>query len=105
MIPSGNPTTDGLLAALRRQTSQHAMAWATPPTQLAGGFFSSISFSSGRVLERRQVPTDPARGGVAVLADCGALVAELGGGALPTGIGICTVPPVDACPAATIAAS
>ncbi len=45
--------------------------------------------ATGRVVERAQVPTRPERGGGAVLADCAALARELGGGALPVGIGLC----------------
>jgi glucokinase len=41
------------------------------------------------MLERRQLPTRPERGGPAVLADCAALVSELGGGGVPVGIGLC----------------
>ena len=42
MIPPGNPTTDGLLAALRRQTNQPDMAWSCPPAPLAGGFWAEM---------------------------------------------------------------
>jgi aminoglycoside phosphotransferase (APT) family kinase protein len=42
MILPGNPTTDGLLAALRRQTSQPDMTWSSPPTPLAGGFWAEM---------------------------------------------------------------
>ena len=42
MNPPGNPTTDGLLAALRRQTGQPDMAWSCPPVPLAGGFWAEM---------------------------------------------------------------
>jgi aminoglycoside phosphotransferase (APT) family kinase protein len=42
MIPPGNPTTDALLAALRRQTNQPAMDWSCPPAPLAGGFWAEM---------------------------------------------------------------
>lgn len=42
MIPPGNPTTDGLLAALRRQTNQPDVAWSSPPAPLAGGFWAEM---------------------------------------------------------------
>ena len=48
-----------------------------------------VDVESGRLLERRQVPTRPGRGGAAVLDDCAALAGELGGGELPVGIGLC----------------
>ena len=48
-----------------------------------------VDVESGRLLERRQVPTRPERGGAAVLDDCAALAGELGGGELPVGIGLC----------------
>jgi aminoglycoside phosphotransferase (APT) family kinase protein len=37
-----NPTTDGLLAALRRHTNQPTMGWAVPPAPLAGGFWAEM---------------------------------------------------------------
>jgi glucokinase len=55
-------------------------------TKVAAGV---VDVASGRVEERRQVPTRPERGGEAVLADCAALARELGGGSLPVGIGLC----------------
>ncbi|MGH9134737.1 MAG: phosphotransferase family protein [Ilumatobacteraceae bacterium] len=42
MTPPGNPTTDGLLAALRRQTSHPDMTWSCPPVPLAGGFWAEM---------------------------------------------------------------
>ena len=55
-------------------------------TKIAAGI---VDAASGSVLDRRQVPTRPERGGAAVLRDCAALVAELGDGRLPVGIGLC----------------
>jgi glucokinase len=55
-------------------------------TKIAGGV---VDRETGAVLERRQVPTRPDRGGAAVLADCARIAAELGGGRLPAGIGLC----------------
>lgn len=55
-------------------------------TKIAAGL---VDVESGRLVERRQVPTRPERGGAAVLADCATLAAELGGGELPVGIGLC----------------
>ena len=37
-----NPTTDGLLAALRRHTNRPDLAWATPPLALTGGFWAEM---------------------------------------------------------------
>ncbi len=42
MIALANPTTDGLLAALRRSTNRPAMAWSRPPVPLAGGFWAEM---------------------------------------------------------------
>ncbi len=55
-------------------------------TKIAAG---RVQLATGRVLERRQVPTDPARGGAAVLDDVATLARELGAGRLPVGIGLC----------------
>ena len=38
----GNPTTDALLAALRRHADQPAMAWARPPAALTGGYWAEM---------------------------------------------------------------
>ena len=38
----GNPTTDALLAALRRHANQPAMAWASPPAALTGGYWAEM---------------------------------------------------------------
>ena len=48
----------------------------------------TVELATGRVVERRQVPTEPERGGAAVLDDCAALASELGSGCLPVGIGL-----------------
>jgi aminoglycoside phosphotransferase (APT) family kinase protein len=42
VIAHGNPTTDGLLAALRRYANRPAMAWSRPPVPLAGGFWAEM---------------------------------------------------------------
>ena len=42
MTSPDNPTTDGLLAALRRHTNRPAMGWAVPPAPLAGGFWAEM---------------------------------------------------------------
>jgi glucokinase len=65
-------------------------------TKVAAGVVDPVS---GRVLERRRVPTRPERGGTAVLADCAALADELGGGRLAVGIGLCELVDLDGRPA------
>ncbi|HEX3290069.1 MAG TPA: ROK family protein [Gaiella sp.] len=55
-------------------------------TKVAAGI---VDAATGAVLERRRIRTRPERGGAAVLADCAAIVDELGGGRLPVGIGLC----------------
>ena len=52
-----------------------------------------VDVSRGAVLEARRRPTAPARGPDAVLADCRALVDELGGG--PVGLAVCELVGVD----------
>jgi hypothetical protein len=42
VIAHGNPTTDGLLAALRCYTNRPAMAWSRPPVPLAGAFWAEM---------------------------------------------------------------
>jgi len=64
-------------------------------TKIAAGL---VDVASGRVAERRQVPTRAERGGQAVLEDCAALAAELGGGSLPVGIGLCELVSLDGRP-------
>ncbi len=61
-------------------------------TKIAAGL---VELATGDVLERRQQPTDPARGGAAVLDDCAALARELGEGRLPVGIGLCEIVDLD----------
>jgi glucokinase len=55
-------------------------------TKIAAGV---VDRETGAVVDRRQVPTRPERGGAAVLAECAELAAELGSGRLPVGIGLC----------------
>jgi glucokinase len=57
-----------------------------------------VDLATGAVLERRRVPTRPERGGAAVLEDCARLAAELGGGRLPVGIGLCELVDLDGRP-------
>lgn len=64
-------------------------------TKIAAGV---VDVASGRVVERRQVPTRPERGGAAVLADCAALASELGEGTLAVGIGLCELVSLDGRP-------
>ena len=52
-----------------------------------------VDVSRGAVLEARRRPTAPERGPDAVLADCRALVDELGGG--PVGLAVCELVGVD----------
>ncbi len=61
-------------------------------TKIAAGL---VETATGRVHERRQLPTNPARGGEAVLGDCAALAEELGAGGLPIGIGLCELVGLD----------
>jgi aminoglycoside phosphotransferase (APT) family kinase protein len=42
VIAPANPTTDGLLAALRRHTNRPTLAWSAPPVPLAGGFWAEM---------------------------------------------------------------
>ena len=65
-------------------------------TKIAAGV---VDTASGAVLERRRCRRGPERGGEAVLADCAALAAELGGGRLPVGIGLCELVDLDGRPA------
>ena len=64
-------------------------------TKIAAGV---VDVASGRVLERRQVPTRPERGGAAVLEACAALAADLGAVSLPVGIGLCELVSLDGRP-------
>jgi glucokinase len=52
-----------------------------------------VDVSRGAVVETRRRPTAPARGPDAVLADCCALIDELGGG--PVGLAVCELVGVD----------
>jgi glucokinase len=71
---------------LQRRFEAAAVGIDVGGTKIAAGV---VDLDSGRLLERRQVPTRPERGGAAVLADCSALAGELGEGELPVGIGLC----------------
>ena len=73
----------------------HALGIDVGGTKIAAGV---VDVGSGRILERRQVPTLAERGGAAVLADCAALALELGGGTLPVGIGLCELVSLDGRP-------
>jgi glucokinase len=65
-------------------------------TKIAAG---RVDLGSGRIVERRVIPTRPERGGAAVLADCASLAAELGAGELPVGVGLCELVDLDGRPA------
>lgn len=65
-------------------------------TKIAAGV---VDTSTGTVLDRRRIPTLPERGGAAVLRDCAALAAELGGGRLPVGIALCELVDLEGRPA------
>jgi glucokinase len=71
---------------LEREFEAAAVGIDVGGTKIAAGV---VDVESGRVLERRQLPTHPERGGLAVLEDCATLAGELGAGALPVGIGLC----------------
>ena len=45
-VSAPNPTTDALLAALRRHADQPALAWTRPPEALSGGFWPRYTSSS-----------------------------------------------------------
>jgi glucokinase len=55
-------------------------------TKIAAGL---VELESGRVLERREIPTRAERGGAAVLADCAGLALDLGRRDVAVGIGLC----------------
>jgi len=40
--PPGSTTTNGLLAALRRQTGKPDIVWSCPPAPVAGGFWAEM---------------------------------------------------------------
>jgi len=65
-------------------------------TKIAAGL---VDVETGRVEERRQLPTRPGRGGAAVLADCAELAGELGAGELPVGVGLCELVDLEGRPA------
>ena len=65
-------------------------------TKIAAGL---VDVTTGRLRERLQLPTRPDREGRDVLADCAALAAQLGEGALPVGIGLCELVDLDGRPA------
>jgi glucokinase len=48
-----------------------------------------VDVERGTILAARRIPTAPQRGSDAVLADCRALAAELGEGAVATGLAVC----------------
>lgn len=84
------------MAAADRNARAVAIGVDVGGTKIAAGV---VDTSSGAVLDRRRIPTLPERGGPAVLADCAALAAELGGGRLPVGIALCELVDLDGRPA------
>src|SRR6478735_6644051 len=84
------------MAAADRNARAAAIGIDVGGTKVAA---AAVETSSGAVLERRRVATGPERGGAAVLADCAALAAELGGGRLPVGIALCELVDLDGRPA------
>jgi len=84
------------MAAADRDASAAAIGIDVGGTKVAAGV---VDTSSGAVVERRRISTRPQRGGAAVLADCAALAAELGGGRLPVGIALCELVDLDGRPA------
>ncbi len=84
------------MAAADRDAPAAAVGIDVGGTKVAAGV---VDTSSGEVLERRRIATHPERGGAAVLADCAALAAELGGGRLPVGIALCELVDLDGRPA------
>lgn len=83
------------MAAADRDAPAAAVGIDVGGTKIAAGV---VDTSSGEVLERRRIATHPERGGAAVLADCAALAAELGGGRLPVGIALCELVDLDGRP-------
>jgi glucokinase len=65
-------------------------------TKIAAGLVDVVT---GTLHRRLQLPTRPERGGSEVLADCAGLATELGGGALPVGVGLCELVGLDGRPA------
>jgi glucokinase len=84
------------MAAADRDASAAAIGVDVGGTKIAAGI---VDTSSGAVVERRRIPSRAERGGAAVLADCAALAAELGGGLLPVGIALCELVDLDGRPA------
>jgi len=84
------------MAAADRDAPAAAIGVDVGGTKIAAGI---VDTSSGAVVERRRIPSRPERGGAAVLADCAALAAELGGGRLPVGIALCELVDLDGRPA------
>ena len=80
----------------RRPASGHVVGIDVGGTKIAGGV---VDTATGDVLERRLVATRKERGGPAVLADCAALAAEVAGGELPVGIGLCELVDLEGRPA------
>lgn len=74
----------------------HAVGIDVGGTKIAAGL---VDLKSGRLNERVVLPTDPARGGGAVLADCASLASSLGGHTWPVGIGLCELVDLDGRPA------
>ena len=83
------------MAAADRDAPAAAVGIDVGGTKVAAGV---VDTSSGAVVERRRISTRPQRGGAAVLADCAALAAELGGGRLPVGIALCELVDLDGRP-------
>jgi len=84
------------MAAADRNAWVAAVGIDVGGTKIAAGV---VDTSSGAVVERRRIPTRPERGGTAVLADCAALAAELGGRRLPIGIALCELVDLEGRPA------
>lgn len=80
----------------RRPASGHVVGIDVGGTKIAAGV---VDTATGDVLERRLVATRKERGGPAVLADCAALAAEVAGGELPVGIGLCELVDLEGRPA------
>jgi len=83
---------------MQAQSDNHGVAVGIDVggTKIAAGV---VDLASGGLTERRQVQTRPERGGAAVLLDCAAIAAKLGGGRLPVGIGLCELVDLGGAPA------
>jgi glucokinase len=75
----------------------HAVGIDVGGTKIAAGL---VDVARGHVVDREELPTKPQRGGSAVLADCAAMAARLGGGEHPVGIGLCELVDLAGRPAA-----